>query len=176
MRCVVNPRGDPVKDERFVPKSGKWWIAAGAGGLFWPLRPSSRSIRASILCRAPGAGAPRCARLNALGLVETASNKRPPCLSISPRCGSISAVPRRSFDAARGVCHQPAQELSILDASGRTLCTHLGPSPRSECSRANLIFRAGAFRSRRCVSATGPSAPCSCAGARGGGSIAALVP
>jgi sensor c-di-GMP phosphodiesterase-like protein len=124
----VNLRREPVEDKRAVPRSGKWWIIAGVGGLLLAFAPflvvdqvSRTYVERQAQTRLDTLAA------GALGLVETRLEQATTVLvdlvaqRLDP-CGpeALAAMRRTVFAAS------PLKELSMLDARGRTLCTQFG--------------------------------------------------
>jgi len=162
-----------------VSQSGKWWIAACAGGLllaFAPFFAVDQALRLYVERQAQ-------TRLDALassalGLVETRLEQATTLLvdlatMRVDQCGpdAIAAMRRAVFATS------PLKELSIMDASGRTLCTQLGAfaeermlSRELTLSSRRLSLALVRFRDRpqRALQLRLERA--------GGGSIAALVP
>ncbi len=162
-----------------MPQSGKWWIAAGAGGLFLAFAPFlavDQALRFYVERQAQ-------ARLDglassALGLVETRLEQATTMLVDLAAMRVDQCGPEALASMRRAVfATNPLKELSILDASGRTLCTHLGAfaeertlSRELNLSSRRLSLAMVRFRDRpeRALQLRLERA--------GGGSIAALVP
>jgi len=179
MRGCCESWRDPVKDTRLVAQSGKWWIAVGAGGLllaFAPFLVVDQALRFYVERQAQ-------ARLdglasNALGLVETRLEQATTMLVDLAAMRVDHCGPEALASMRRAVfATNPLKELSILDASGRTLCTHIGAfaeertlSREINLSSRRLSLAMVRFRDRpeRALQLRLERA--------GGGSIAALVP
>ena len=174
----MNPGGEP-SGTALVPKSGKWWLVAGAGGLFLAFAPFltvDQMLRSYVERQAQS-------RLDALatgalGLVETRLEQATTMLVDlaalrGDQCGSEALASMRRAVLATS----PLKELSVLDASGRTLCTQFGAfaeqrtlSRELNLSSRRLSIAMVRFRDR-------PDRALQLRLERvGGGSIAALVP